>query len=75
MRYWKEAQFVVTFRESRMAPLILSVLRSSVVTLLMCTPCFAQGLNNIFMVSLFMYITRKHIALVMCASMFYVRNC
>jgi len=51
-----------------MAPLILvlCVLRSNVVTLLMCTPCFVQGLNNIFMVFLFMHITRKHIALVMC---------
>lgn len=38
-------------------------------------PCSVQGLNNISMVSLFMNITRKHMALVMCASMFYVRKC
>jgi hypothetical protein len=58
-----------------MAPLILRVLLSCVVTLLTCTPCFVQGLNNIFMVSLFMHIIRRHVALVMCASMFYVQNC
>jgi len=58
-----------------MASLILRVFRNSVVTILMCTPCFVQGLNIILMVSLFMHITRKHIALVMCASKFYVRNC
>jgi hypothetical protein len=58
-----------------MAPLILHTILSHVVTVLKCTSCSVQAANAIFIISLLMYyITRKHIALILCVCTFYVQK-
>jgi hypothetical protein len=54
--------------EIRTTPLILDNSRINVDTLLTCTFYSVQAVNAISVVSLFIYGTRKHIALIVCVS-------